>query len=127
VIKTVSVHRVALPFVRIVTALLFALSILSGTAQAGSYTSFGGNLPAKSWTTNGAVGALYAIAAELQSGPSALCVGPVQASGGGYVFPYGWSCGQFRVSWEFTPIWAAPGVDNPNSQAQHFSAIGYFQ
>jgi hypothetical protein len=124
---SVSRRKLVSLFAGTITALILTISLLPSTAVAGSYTSFGGNLSPKSWTTNGAVGELYDIAAEIQSGPTAVCIGPVQKSGSGYVFPYGWSCGSFRVSWEFATIWAAPGVDNPNSQWFHFSAIGYFR
>lgn len=76
-----------------------------------------GRLPGKSWTTDGHVYAIDDIFAEVLSGPSAICVGPVTEA---LTFPYGWACGSRSVNWEFTAIWAAGGVDNPNSKEDSF-------
>ncbi len=104
----------------IAAALLAAVAASSASAASGE---FRGRLPGKTWTTNGYVGELAGIAAGVNSGPSSICVGPVQHSGGGYTFPYGWDCGSSSVSWSFPALVAAPGVDNPNSGEDSFSAL----
>lgn len=107
-------------FVGIVAALaILAVVALPSTSRADVW---GGKLAAKSWATDGHVYALEAIFAKVDEGPSAICVGPVTES---LTFPYGWSCGQYSIEWDFTPIWAAGGVDNPNSSADTFTSSNW--
>jgi hypothetical protein len=120
--------RIAMPSqVHRYTCLAIVLAALFATVAASSASAatgeFSGRLPGKSWTTNGYVGELAGIAAEVNSGPTAICVGPVQHSGGGYTFPYGWDCGTSAVSWSFPALVASPGVDNPNSGEDKFYAL----
>jgi hypothetical protein len=91
-------------------------------ASAVYANEFGGKLPAKSWTSDGIVAPLNFEFAEEYAGKLSICVGPVQHTGSGYVFPYGWKCGG-TPSWEFPTITAAAGVDNPNSQAASYRAV----
>lgn len=104
----------------VIVAALLAMSVTAATASANTFT---GKLPGKTWTTDGNVITLHWIVAEVTSGPGAICVGPVQHSGGGWVFPYGWNCGNLVVSWEFPALAAAAGVDNPNSGEDKFGAV----
>jgi hypothetical protein len=100
--------------------LAIAASALAGVAAAGSW---GGSLPPLTWTTgNGAYYYMTYMAAEARSGPPEICVGPVQASGGKVIFPYGWKCGSVLAQWEFPGITAAHGVDNPNSRGEQLFA-----
>lgn len=94
--------------------------------SAGAY-SWGGNIPGNSWQSSGWVesGQTY-IYAKINSGGGAnkgICVGPVQHGSGGYSFPYGWDCGSVAISWSFSPITAAGGVDNDNAGEFNYGAI----
>lgn len=113
---------------RISSAVLLATVVVSlglCSSASASWFEFSGSLSAKAWTTNGRVESIKNIwAQEYQSGLS-VCVGPVQHTGSGYVFPYGWQCaGGSGPNWEFPAIVAAPGVDNPNSKSIVFRAVG---
>src|SRR5258705_13793259 len=96
-------RKSVLLLVGIVAALMITMTAMSSVSRADLWE---GNLPGKTWTTNGHVYALEGIFAKVLAGPSAICVGPVTQS---QTFPYGWSCGQNAVEWVFTPIWAAGG------------------
>jgi hypothetical protein len=99
------------------------LSVCS-SASAG-YFEFSGSLPSKAWTTNGRIESIHNIWGQEYASGHSVCVGSVQHSGSGYTFPYGWQCaGGAGPNWEFPPIVASPGVDNPNSKAIVFRAIG---
>lgn len=109
-------RRSVLLLVVIAAALVLALP---GAARAGVWEE---NLPGKTWQTNGEVFAsLTNIWASVLSGPSAICVGPVQYNGG-WKFPYGWNCAEGTVEWSFSSIEAAGAVDNPNSSADRYIA-----
>jgi hypothetical protein len=104
-----------------VVVVVVALAAATSPAQA----TWGGNLPGKTWTTNGTVWEpLNFIYAEITGGSgTAICVGPVTHDSGGYHFPFGWSCAGRAVSWKFSNINAAAGVDNPNSASFSFGAF----
>jgi hypothetical protein len=112
--KTYSTRDWGLLFAGIITALVIAMTVMPSISSADLWS---GKLPGKTWTTDGHVYALEGIFAKVESGPSAICVGPVSES---LTFPYGWDCGQGSVEWTFAPIWAAGGVDNPNSSGDSF-------
>ena len=101
-----------------VTAVLIAMVTVPSISRADLWS---GSLAGKSWTTNGHVFTLHEVFARVESGPSAICVAPVQYSGG-WVFPYGWDCSSGSVDWAFSPISAAGGVDNPNSSGDTYLA-----
>jgi hypothetical protein len=100
---------------------LACLSVISFACNAYA-NEFAGRLAAKSWTSDGIVAPLYFEYAEEYASNLSICVGPVQHTGSGYVFPYGWKCGRI-ASWEFPTITASAGIDNPNSQEAHYRAI----
>lgn|GEM_PF-6405582 len=114
--RTCSTRDWGLLFIAIVTALMIAIAAMPSISRADFWE---GKLPGKSWTTNGHVFALTAITGAVLSGPAAICVGPVSESS---TFPYGWDCSENQVSWGFPAIWAAPGVDNPNSSEDKYEA-----
>jgi hypothetical protein len=103
-----------------IAAMMLAVATMPTNARANGYSA---RLPGKTWTTNGEVINLTVISGGVIEGPTALCVGPVQHSSGGYTFPYGWDCGQQQVVWEFASIEAAAGVDNPNSGSDYVSVF----
>ena len=111
-------HRYALLLLGLLTAAVIAMTTLPSTSRADLWS---GSLAGKTWTTNGDVFTLHEIFARVESGPSAICVGPVQYSGG-WVFPYGWDCSSGSVDWQFAAINAAGGVDNPNSGGDTYLA-----
>jgi hypothetical protein len=65
---------------------------------------------------------LWFIDGENVTNENAVCVGPVHWNGKEYEYPYGWSCGGPKHTWEFEPIASVqPAVENPNSPSE---AIG---
>jgi hypothetical protein len=118
----ISTRRYALRLAGVIAALAIAMAAISSAAQADLWI---GKLPGKTWTCGScAVGTLHGLFAHVLEGPSAICVGPVQYSGG-WVFPYGWDCGGSSVDWEFAAINAAHGTDNPNSSEDKFEASSW--
>ncbi|MGE5700788.1 MAG: hypothetical protein ACM3VU_00065 [Arthrospira platensis] len=102
--------------------MLFATALTASAAFGYSNEYVVRKLPGKTWTVgNGAVvtNQHWQYSFLNGSGPPQTCVGPVQWNGTKYVFPYGWHCGEVTVLWEYAPITAATGVDNPNSSEQH--------
>ena len=117
--------RWALFLLALLTAIVLAVAFRTGTAQAsnecgsyeggGSYCLTSGNLPKGAWTSDGAVGNLFEVYLH-HSWPGSGCVGPVQYSGGKWVFPYGWKCStEATVYWEFSTISAAGAIYNAGS------------
>ena len=96
----------------IAAVLVFAL-IPSVASASNAYS--GSNLPGYTWTTGNGVflypeDYIYAWA----NTTSSVCVGPVTVNGGQPEIPYGWACNPGSEGWEFSPIDAAAGIDNPN-------------
>jgi len=106
----------------VVASLLAGVMLLSISASASAFTEFSGRLPGKTWTTNGVVEPSLRFIIAADNNGTAICVGPVR-HGSGWEFPYGWECRSSEVSWEFSPLSAAAGVDNPNSK--EFSYYGW--
>lgn len=100
---------------------LMAVAVVMAVPMAGSASAwrneYSGKLPGKTWTAGNGVVLTNQVFqfVEVYGGPTAVCIGPVQNSGGKWVFPYGWDCGHGALGWEYSPITAAAGTDNPNS------------
>src|ERR1700758_4994673 len=96
-------RRGAISWAAFIAALALSLGLCS-SASAGWF-EFSGSLSAKTWTTNGRVESIKNIWAQEYRSGLAVCVGPVQPSGSGYIFPYGWQCaGGAGPNWEFPAI-----------------------
>jgi hypothetical protein len=105
----------------IVAALVFA--VIPSIASASNAYS-GSNLPGHTWTAGNGVflypeNYIYAWA----NTTSSVCVGPVTVSGGKAQIPYGWACNPGSEGWEFSPIDAAAGIDNPNPGTFNFYEV----
>jgi hypothetical protein len=94
-------------------ALVAALALASFAPSALAVDEFGGKLPANTWTASPIEGPIaFEIGEEYKNGNS-ICIGPVTSS---LTFPYGWKCGQPKVSWKFpAPLVAHAGVKNQNN------------
>jgi hypothetical protein len=110
-----STHRTGLRTLSLAVAVAaFLVPINASIASASNFYS-GRNLPGHTYTTgNGVFLNPESVISAVANTTSSVCVGPVTASGGEVHFPYGWSCNPHAVTWEFTPINAAAGIDNPN-------------
>jgi hypothetical protein len=65
---------------------------------------------------------MFFISGENSTNNHTICVAPVRLSNG--EAPYGWSCGGFDYSWEFTPIsGVAAAVENPNSTPEAIGGV----
>jgi hypothetical protein len=94
---------------------ILAVSLYPSVASAATNAYTGKNLPGKSWTTgNGVVLSGERLISAWGETTSSVCVGPVTHDSGGFHMPYGWACNPHAITWEFTPITAAAGFDNPN-------------
>jgi hypothetical protein len=110
-----------------VAALTVVAVVGVAVPSAGAYSWGGRELHGKEWTSDGVFDAgLYYERVEPNT-TSSTCVGPVQKSGGGYVFPYGWKCTTSNPTWEHTALTAAAGFYNPNSgTVSSWSGLAYY-
>ncbi len=118
-------HTRSLLIATLILAVLAAFgSVLASRASAGSFTKCSETLLEKAQFCVGEMSSeyLYFIDGENVTNENAVCVGPVRWNGKEYEYPYGWSCGGPKHSWEFEPISGVePAVENPNSAKE---AIG---
>jgi hypothetical protein len=115
-------HRL-LPLVSVIAVVaLAAITFAAPAAQAGEWS---GSNPAYTWTTGN--GAYYTYTSETADVTgetfNKICVSPVQWNGSKYVFPWGWQCKLYGVSFTHEAIYAAHGVYNPEGHRVYFVAF----
>jgi hypothetical protein len=108
-------------------ALLLIAALAAASANAVTDNWVGRNLPGYNWTGSGYYAAnLWWEGVEAETS-SSVCVGPVQKSGGGWIAPYGWTCGRTSITWNHPLITGMAAVYNPNpGTIPYFKALAYY-
>ena len=119
--------RTAIPMIVSLVFIVLAATMSTPAKAEGWYENYCSttHLAGSSYCVGAVEGPLFSLFGEDLSGYS-ICVGPVTYSGGKFSFPYGWSCGEHQVDWEFTTINAHPGLDNPNSKAIEAGGLAFY-